>query len=361
MRIKMALLVYFLFLIKVNAQVEISGTFIQDTIVIGDEATFSLDLAVNQDVDILGVTTYFLDSVYSVLETIKKKSDDETTETATPMIGDFELIDSSGWNDANKDGIYSGEELNWEVTESGGQKIYSQKFKFRLWDPGPFVLVYPSVVYQQSGQQDVATNEGQVKVYVAPPEGTPIEQDSIKILPNKTINEEPIQLSDFTLFFIILGIALLAGLIYLFFTKYYKQKEVILSAHEAPQVIIPPHEIALSKLQTLRRKELWQQGEIKAYQSELTYIIREYLEGRYDISALETTTDEIITQIINKITNQGHVLALKEILQVADMVKFAKATPSENIHESFMVKAEEFVEDTKNELQPKFESAEEEE
>ena len=361
MRIKLALLVYFLCLLKVNAQVEISGSFTQDTIVIGDEATFSLDLAANQDVEILGVTTYFLDSIYSVLETIKKNSVDESTETAIPMIGDFELIDSSGWNDANKDGIYSGDELNWEVTESGGKKIYSQKFKFQLWDPGAFVMVYPSVVYQQNGQQDVATNKGQVSVYVAPPEGTPIEQDSIKILPNKTINEEPIQLSDFTMLFVILGIVLLAGLIYLFFTKYYKPKEELSSTYEAPQIIIPPHEIALSKLQTLRGKELWQQGEIKAYQSELTYIIREYLEGRYDISALETTTDEIISQIVNKITNQGHVLALKEILQVADMVKFAKAKPSENIHESFMVKAEEFVVDTKDKFEPRLESAEEEE
>ena len=89
MRIKLALLVYFLCLLKVNAQVEISGTFAQDTIVIGDEATFSLDLAVNQDVDILGVTTYFLDSIYCVLETIKKNNGDEDSDTATPMIGDL--------------------------------------------------------------------------------------------------------------------------------------------------------------------------------------------------------------------------------------------------------------------------------
>jgi len=38
---------------------------------------------------------------------------------------------------------------------------------------------------------------------------------------------------------------------------------------------------------------------------------------------------------------------LKDLLQIADLVKFAKAKPSENIHESFFQKAYTFVDNTK--------------
>lgn len=359
MRIIAAILVTAFFLVESNAQVEISGAFQKDTVVIGDQVSFSLNLETNEDVEILGVATFFLDSIYSALETQKNITD--TTQPVIPMIGDFELIDSSGWHDINKDGIYSGDELEWQVAQAGNKKIYRQEFTIRLWDPGPSVVLYPTVIYQQGDKQEVATNRDQMQVFVAPPKGIPVVQDSIQLAPNKTINEEPIKLSDFTSLFIIIGLTLLAGLIYLYFTKYYKSKDVVPSTFEEEKIIIPPHQLALSKLSELREKELWQQGDIKTYQSELTYIIREYLEGRYGIAALETTTDVIIHQIVDKIAHQGHTVALKEILQVADLVKFAKAKPSENLHESFMNKAEDFVNDTKYQTVPNLEAELEEE
>lgn len=105
--------------------------------------------------------------------------------------------------------------------------------------------------------------------------------------------------------------------------------------------------MALQKLAHLGDEKLWQKGEVKKYQSELTYIIREYLEGRYSIAALESTTSEIIGQLKSTLTDPSHQSSLQRILQVADLVKFAKAKPEEEVHASFLEEAEGFVHATK--------------
>ena len=59
------------------------------------------------------------------------------------------------------------------------------------------------------------------------------------------------------------------------------------------------------------------------------------------------TTDEISMALSKAGFNTKYIIDLKEILQIADLVKFAKATPQENIHIIFMGRAVEFVENTK--------------
>jgi hypothetical protein len=96
---------------------------------------------------------------------------------------------------------------------------------------------------------------------------------------------------------------------------------------------IPAHEIALKKMEQLRNKQLPQKGELKEYYSELTFIFREYLEKRYQIPALESTTDEIIRDLRNTSFSKNAEKSLIEVLEWADMAKFAKATPPESFHD----------------------------
>jgi hypothetical protein len=96
---------------------------------------------------------------------------------------------------------------------------------------------------------------------------------------------------------------------------------------------IPAHEIALKKMEQLRGKQLPQKGELKEYYSELTFIFREYLEKRYQIPALESTTDEIIRDLRNTNFSKNAEKSLIEVLEWADMAKFAKATPPESFHD----------------------------
>jgi len=327
------------------SQVTISGAFAQDTVVIGDEVDFTISLEVSSGVEILGVATYFLDSVYSALQSAKAYTD--TTQPMIPMIADFELMSDGGWQDQNDDGVYSVEELAWKTTAVGSQRLMEQTFTLKLWDPGDNIVLYPAVAYIQDGVQDQLNTQEQLKVFVAPPGGLPANQDSIQVAPIKNIKEEASNFSDYLIYFIIIGLALLLGLIYWWYTKYYKRRLDSVVTMEEPEVYIPPHIIAKERLEKLKEKELWQKGDVKGYQSELTYIIREYLEGRYDIAALESTTDEIVKDLIEELNDKEDVVSLRKILQVADLVKFAKAKPDENVHESFMNEAEDFVERTK--------------
>lgn len=122
-----------------------------------------------------------------------------------------------------------------------------------------------------------------------------------------------------------------------------KNKKNISKVTEEITPFIPPHLLALEALKALENQKLWQQGQTKLYYSNLTEILRVYIEKAIKISAVEMTTDEIITSIKQTQVNQELILKLKYILEIADLVKFAKyeVTPQDNI--SVMEKTLEFI------------------
>jgi hypothetical protein len=95
---------------------------------------------------------------------------------------------------------------------------------------------------------------------------------------------------------------------------------------------IPPHLLALQNLERLREDKLWQNGKTKEYHSTLTDIVRLYIEQRFRINALEQTTDEIIRSFRSVPILAENKSRLKQIFELADLVKFAKqlALPDEN-------------------------------
>jgi hypothetical protein len=145
------------------------------------------------------------------------------------------------------------------------------------------------------------------------------------------------------------------GLLLSIFACYWlikKKRQKAAESEAEIEIIRPPHEVALEQLLALREKRLWENGLIKEYQSELTHIIRAYLERRYDMLALESTTDQILASLKAHNLDLSKQSTLKEILQIADLVKFAKANPPADIHESFLRKAENFIEETKEIILP---------
>ncbi len=96
---------------------------------------------------------------------------------------------------------------------------------------------------------------------------------------------------------------------------------------------IPPYKKALQDLEALRLKKLWQNDKIKDYHSELTEILRIYFEYQFNLQALEMTSDEII-EAFETIKNDKDLIAkLKQILMLADLVKFAKQLPLPDQHD----------------------------
>ena len=89
------------------------------------------------------------------------------------------------------------------------------------------------------------------------------------------------------------------------------------------------------------------QGNEKEYYTQLTDVLREYMYRRFGFNAAEMTTSEIVDELL-KIKDKESIKELKEILEVADLVKFAKLHPTVHENERNMLNAIEFVNATKN-------------
>jgi hypothetical protein len=127
----------------------------------------------------------------------------------------------------------------------------------------------------------------------------------------------------------ILAILLIAGfavLIYWYVKKHQKEKAEV-------EIYKTPIEKATSLLNSLEKKELWQHGEVKEYYSELTDIVRNYIEEAIEIPAMESTTSELIEGL--KVASKKKKMKLSQetienlfvVLKQADLVKFAKSKP----------------------------------
>ncbi len=116
---------------------------------------------------------------------------------------------------------------------------------------------------------------------------------------------------------------------------------------EEEKEIIPAHILALDALKKLLTEEAWKTKEKKLYYSELTDTVRTYLENRFSIHAMEKTTREIITELKSTTISESDKEYLKMILREADMVKFAKFTPSEDDAFAYLNKSIDFVNRTK--------------
>lgn len=141
--------------------------------------------------------------------------------------------------------------------------------------------------------------------------------------------------------FVLLGI--LIG-VYFWVKKKMRERPVVPAEPEAP--IIPPHVIAAQALEMLKEKKLWQDGKVKLYHTELTDILREYIEQRFQVMAHEQTSDEILSSLKFVLTDAEAMIRLRKSLKTADLVKFAKHKPGFSENEVSLTNAQEFVSST---------------
>lgn len=129
------------------------------------------------------------------------------------------------------------------------------------------------------------------------------------------------------LIYILLILALVSGLLYWFV---WREKPL---SKEEKIALLPPYERAKLALQELDSSEFLQNEEIKEYYSELTGIIRKYLDEKVYDHALESTTEELINRL--HLLKDGQqidlskedIKSIETILKRADLVKFAKSKP----------------------------------
>lgn len=149
----------------------------------------------------------------------------------------------------------------------------------------------------------------------------------------------PIRIPIDWLLVLLIAILVLALIVAAYFGYKYYQKRKLGKVVVEPEIILTPFEKAIANLTKLEEKKLWQQGEIKEYHSELTGIIRDYFENKFNFIALEMTTSEIILNLKLKDVNFEVIKTTEEFLENADMVKFAKFKPIPTINETMMKQA----------------------
>jgi len=157
-----------------------------------------------------------------------------------------------------------------------------------------------------------------------------VDTTKIKKFPIKSIKSEPYTFDDFKIYiYITLAVlAIIAFWIYWFVIRKRKEEE------EAPTYrTLPPYEEAIYRLNELDEKLLWQNNKVKEYYSELTEIVRGYIERELKVPALENTTDEVLSMLKDFKdaetiqTSRETIVKLKDLLREADLVKFAKSKP----------------------------------
>ncbi|MCR4659907.1 MAG: hypothetical protein K5650_06385 [Bacteroidales bacterium] len=122
-------------------------------------------------------------------------------------------------------------------------------------------------------------------------------------------------------------------------------KKSFLSRPEPPQV--PAHVRALAELEALRTRNLWQSGRCKEYYTLLTDIVRNYLEEACNIPSTDMTTDQTVSSYqTSPYSTPDDVQQLADMLQRADMVKFAKSEPLPDEHNLSMNEARAIIEHT---------------
>lgn len=142
-------------------------------------------------------------------------------------------------------------------------------------------------------------------------------------------------------FFLLSG--LLCFLIYLMFKRLKSKKPIRFQRRIIKKLL--PHEKALQAIDTLSASSHTTAEEQKAYYTELTDVLRQYLDERFGINAMEMTSSEIIGHLQQE--DPGKIDELKEVFQTADLVKFAKYFTHDNESDFYLSSVVHFIEETK--------------
>ncbi|MEW6061417.1 MAG: hypothetical protein AB1600_05685 [Bacteroidota bacterium] len=225
-------------------------------------------------------------------------------------------------------------------TEDNGVLHLQKKFVITKFDAGTQYIPPFTVRYATASGETLTAQSNAI----------PIEVRGIEVDTTQAIHDikpplsVPLSAEEIALYVaIVLAVAAAGYGIYYYLKK--RRKTATVEEEKIPN--IPPHVLALLQLDELEAKGLWQKGEVKAFYSEATDILRRYFERRYGILALEMTTGEVMEQLKKYSIDQKTVNDIERFLSDADLVKFAKYQPMALENEQVLPAARMIVENTK--------------
>lgn len=218
-----------------------------------------------------------------------------------------------------------------------GRLKLQQHYVITCFDSGSYIIPPVKFGFKLGAVQDtLATQWLNLTVRTIP------IKDPKKIADIKDIKKIPVTFSEI-LPYILTGlgsIILIVALVYVYYR--WKHKKPIFGILQKPAE--PAHAIAFRALEKIKSEKLWQQGLYKQYFTGITDIIRNYIENRFKVPALESTTAEIMGSLKTiDLIDEKTLSNLKITLELADFVKFAKAEPMPDENENSWQYAYDFV------------------
>lgn len=228
----------------------------------------------------------------------------------------------------------------YNLKKSGNSKQYRQVITITSFDSG-FWVIPPFKFYLKDDSNAIA--ESEALVLEVQTIQTDTAESSVKDI--KPIFEEKWDWKAL-LPYIYWGAGILAVLAATFYFGYYLSRKRKKPVAEKKTPTEPPHISALRELELIRNQKIWTDGKYKEYYTSITDVLRVYIEGRFEVNAMELTTEEILQIFRTRVVDSESKRKLQQILELADYVKFAKATPIEHENEMTLNYAFDFVNGT---------------
>lgn len=306
-----AVLAYFVAAAQIEGNVRpsnaprISGRFEPDSIGIGDRFTYSIE--VEKD---LVQTVIFPNFAASAGE-------------------QFELI----------------EDVPVDTLERDGRRLKLRKsFRLAAFQEG-VQRILPQVMYADKNIIDTLYGEDTLSLLVTTFEIDSTSHSIFDIKPQKTLPFRFGEISGYLMWSLVALVVLAIGLYVAYRIMRHYGKNLSDIFHPAPPM--PPHEEAFRALERLYVLRLCQHDKHKLYYSTLTDILRRYIAARFEVGAMEMTSDEIIAAMRDVELQKKAAMDMADVLRAADLVKFAKAIPESEENEASYQAVWDFVELTK--------------
>ena len=250
-------------------------------------------------------------------------------------------IDLPKFSDTLTDGI---EILGEPAIDS--ERIDRENWKIRMellitsFDTGIYYIPPQPVVFRDESYSDT--------LYSRP---TYLEVLGVKIDTTNTVRDikgpeaVPVTFLEIVTYVLpVLLVAILVYLVVLYFIRRKKKKPLFKPARpEEPADIT-----ALRELDKIKAQKLWQQNKVKEYYTRITYIVRWYIEKRFEIPALEQISTEILEDLKRQKLDDIDFTNLDQLLNLADMVKFAKGIPDPDENITHLDNAYSFIKKTRS-------------
>ena len=230
-----------------------------------------------------------------------------------------------------------------QMLNDGKRMLIKQEYTITSFDSALYYLPPFEVMVNGEPYRSKALA---VKVYSIPVDTLHPEQ----FFGPKTVREVPITWDDVSaIVWLTLLMLALGGLAYYLFVRYKDNKPIIKKIKIEPK--LPPHQQALKEIERSKGAKTLRTADPKTYYTELTDVLRTYMEERFGFNAMEMTSSEIIDKL-QEINDKESIKDLMYLFQTADLVKFAKHSPLMNENDMNLVNAVDFINNTKVEPDP---------